>query len=194
MSQQTVSVPVVRPKRRLMGGATDVPESEWGRARERLAWMLVAPSILVVAIVALYPLFQTFRLSFTNEKLASNAPSHYVGFAQYEYLLNNDGFQRAFRNTVVFTVSSVLIELVLGVVVALIIHSNFKGRGLLRTAILVPWAIPTVVSARLWEYMYHGNYGVINDMLVHKLPQLVDWIPIIGDNLASIFPAEPIPF
>ena len=59
---------------------------------------------------------------------------------------------------------------------------------------LIPWAIPTVVSARLWEYMYNGNYGVINDMLVNKLPQLVDWIPVIGDNLASLFPENPIPF
>jgi len=194
MSQQVVPIPVAAPKRRRFGGTADAPESSWGKARERLAWMLVAPSVLVVAIVALYPLFQTFRLSFTNERLASNAPWRYVGFAQYEYLLGNEQFQRAFRNTVVFTIGSVAIETVLGVIVALIINSQFKGRGLMRTAILIPWAIPTVVSARLWEYMYHGNYGVINDMLVNKLPQLVDWIPLIGGTLASIFPENPIPF
>ncbi|MEA2530924.1 MAG: trehalose/maltose transport system permease protein, partial [Thermomicrobiales bacterium] len=194
MSQQVVAAPVAKPKWRRWGGASDAPESAWGKARERLAWTLVAPSVLVVAVVALYPLFQTFRLSFTNQKLASNDPWRYVGFAQYEFLLRNDGFQRAFRNTVVFTISSVAIETVLGVVVALIINSQFKGRGLLRTAMLVPWAIPTVVSARLWEYMYHGEYGVLNDLLVNKLPQLIDWIPFVGGTLASIFPSDGIAF
>lgn len=193
MSQQAVGAPVAKTKQRRFG-TSEVPESSWGRARERLAWILVAPSVLVVAVVALYPLAQTFRLSFTNQRLASERAWEYVGFAQYEFLLRNDNFQRAFKNTVVFTVSSVLIETILGVVVALIINSNFKGRGMMRTAILIPWAIPTVVSSRLWEYMYHGNYGVINDMLVNQLPQLVDWIPLIGGTLAGIFPSEPIPF
>jgi len=193
MSQQVVA-PVAKTKRRRWGANADTPTSSWGKARERLAWMLVAPSVLVVAVVALYPLAQTFRLSFTNERLASSAPWRYVGFAQYDFLINNSQFQRAFRNTLVFTFSSVVVETVLGIIVALIINSQFKGRGLLRTAMLVPWAIPTVVSSRLWEYMYHGEYGVINDLLVNKLPQLVDWIPIIGDNLASIFPNDGIAF
>ena len=194
MAEQVAVAPLVKPVSRRSRGASDTPESEWGKARERLAWLLVAPSILVVAIVALYPLFQTFRLSFTNQKLASSDPWRYLGFEQYQYLLSNDGFQRAFRNTVVFTFSSVVLETLLGIVVALIINSNFRGRGLMRTSILIPWAIPTVVSARLWEYMYHGNYGVINDLLVRKLPQLVDWIPGIGGTLASIFPENNIAF
>ncbi len=193
MSQEVVSTPIAQTKERAIR-VTDVPHSSWAKARERLAWLLVAPSLLVVLIVALYPLAQTFHLSFTNQSLAGNDPWRYVGFAQYEYLFSNDAFRRAIRNTVIFTVSSVALEVVLGMIIALIINSAFKGRGMVRTAILIPWAIPTVVSSRLWEYMYQDNYGVINDLLVNRLPQLVDWIPWIGPTLASIFPEENIAF
>jgi len=174
----------------------DVPISSWAKARERLAWLLVFPSVLVVAAVALYPLAQSVYLSFTNARLAGTprGGQRWVGLDNYQYLLGNDDFIRSLRNTIVFTVSSVTIETVLGVVVALIINSQFKGRGLLRTAILVPWAIPTVVSSRLWSYMFNGSYGVLNDLLVNKIPGLFDWIPLIGDPIAGLFPDRPVAF
>jgi trehalose/maltose transport system permease protein len=170
---------------------SDAPQSSWAKARERLAWTLVAPSILVVAIVAFYPLAQSIRLSFTNARLAGEprGGERYIGFNNYDFLLNSDEFIRAFRNTVTFTVSSVAAETILGIIVALIINSQFKGRGLLRTAILVPWAIPTVVSSRLWEFMYRSDYGVVSDILGRRLPQLFDWIPLIGDDIAGLFPS-----
>ena len=193
MSQQAVPAPLPQraaPKARV----TDVPQSSWAKARERLAWMLIAPSVLIVAVVALYPLSQSVRLSFTNARLASSRAIDYVGFAQYESLFNNDLFITSFWNTVRFTIASVAIETVLGMVVALIINSQFQGRGLVRAAILIPWAIPTVVSSRLWAYMFNDTYGVFNDLLVNRLPQLVDWIPLVGDNLAAIFPEQKIAF
>ncbi len=97
------------------------------KARERLAWLLVAPSILVVALVALYPLFQSFRLSFTNARFGSARPEQYVGFDNYVRLFNDDAFISALGHTVTFTVASVAIETVLGIAIALIINSNFTG-------------------------------------------------------------------
>lgn len=173
---------------------SDRPQTSWAKSRERLAWLMVLPSILIVAAVALYPLVLSFRLSFTNARLASNRAVENIGFNNYRYLWESDTFRIAFKNTLKFTVASVALELLLGMIVALIINSQFKGRGLLRTAILIPWAIPTVVSSRLWAYMLNDNYGVINDMLVYKLPKTVSWIPFIGDNLAGIFPNEKIAF
>ncbi len=173
---------------------SDRPQTSWAKSRERLAWLMVLPSILIVAIVALYPLVQSFRLSFTNARLASNRAVENIGFNNYRYLWENDTFRIAFKNTLKFTVASVAIELLLGMIVALIINSQFKGRGLMRTAILIPWAIPTVVSSRLWAYMLNDNYGVINDILVNKLPKTVAWIPVIGDNLAGVFPEHKIAF
>lgn len=151
--------------------------------------------MLIVAGVALYPLLETFRFSFTNAYFTRMNEAEWVGFAQYDFLFNNANFRGAFWNTIQFTVLSVFFETVLGMLIALLIWSNFKGRGLLRTAILVPWAIPTVVSSRLWEYML-ARYGVFNDLLQYRLPQLVDWIPGIGGTLASIFPkpGDAVPF
>jgi trehalose/maltose transport system permease protein len=172
----------------------DAPMSSWARARERLAWALVFPSILIVAVVALYPLFESVRLSFTNARLGSSREVEYVGFRNYQRLYEDSAFRDALVHTIVFTVSSVAIETVLGIIVALVIHSNFRGRGLVRTSMLIPWAIPTVVSAQLWRWMYNDVYGVINDLLVVRLPQLFDWIPVVGDNIANVFPDQKIAF
>jgi trehalose/maltose transport system permease protein len=173
---------------------SDRPQTSWAKSRERLAWLMVLPSILIVAIVAFYPLFQSFRLSFTNARLASSREIENIGLRNYEYLWNSDTFRTAFQNTVKFTVISVALELLLGMIVALIINSQFSARGLVRTAILIPWAIPTVVSSRLWAYMLNDNYGVINDMLVNQFPRMFSWIPIVGDSIAGIFPDQKIAF
>lgn len=155
------------------------PQSTLAKQRERVAWLLVLPSLLVVAIVALYPLIETFRLSFTNTRLASAREPRNVGFENYQSLLTEDAFRAALGHTVVFTISSVALETLLGLAIALVIHSNFRGRGGVRTAMLVPWAIPTVVSAAMWQWMYNDVYGVVNDILVyrlHVLDQKVAWL------------------
>lgn len=193
MSQQVVSAPLAQPAAGSVK-ISDAPQSSWARARERLAWLLVAPSLLVVAIVAVYPLFQTFRLSLTNARLASSREVEYVGLRNYQRLFEDSQFISALWHTIIFTVTSVAAETVLGIIIALVIHSNFKGRGLVRTAMLIPWAIPTVVSSRMWAWMYQDVFGVINDLLVVRLPQLVDWIPGIGGTLAGIFPENKIAF
>src|SRR5215213_6341222 len=192
MTQRVAAAPLPQPAKR--GRSVDLPQTGWVKARERLAWVLVAPSVLVVALVALYPLFQSVRLSFTNARFGSARPVQYVGVDNYVRLFNDGTFISALVHTIVFTVSSVAIETVLGIIVALVIHSNFKGRGVVRTSMLIPWAIPTVVSAQLWRWMYNDVYGVINDLLVVRLPQLFDWIPVVGDNIAGIFPDQKIAF
>jgi trehalose/maltose transport system permease protein len=164
------------------------PVSTFGKRRERLAWLLVLPSLLVVALVALYPLIQTFRLSFTNTRLASPRVPRVVGLDNYVSLLQEELFRSTLWHTVVFTVSSVTLETVFGLVIALVIHSNFRGRGGVRAAMLVPWAIPTVVSASMWQWMYHDVFGVVNDILVnrlHLLDQKVAWLA----NPATALPA-----
>ncbi len=164
------------------------PETSLGRQRERLAWVLVLPSLLVVALIAVYPLIETFRLSFTNTRLASAREPRNVGFENYQSLLGEEAFRSTIWHTVVFTVSSVALETILGMAIALVIHSNFRGRGGVRTAMLVPWAIPTVVSAAMWQWMFNDVYGVINDILVyrlHVLDQKVAWLA----NPATALPA-----
>ena len=190
MTQPVIPVPpsaaVVDPMPRRN---EDVPRASWARARERLAWAMVAPSLLVVALVALYPLVQTVYYSFTDARLSSAGDATWRGLDQYRLIFNDRNFRSSLVNTIEFTFFSVLFETILGMAVALLIYSNFSGRGLLRTAILVPWAIPTVVSSRLWGYMYAEPYGVFNDIMQYRLPQLFDWIPGIGGTIAGWFPA-----
>jgi trehalose/maltose transport system permease protein len=161
------------------------PQSTLAKQRERVAWLLVLPSLLVVALVALYPLIETFRLSFTSTRLASAREPRNVGFENYQSLLTEDAFRSAIGHTVIFTVSSVALETLLGLAIALVIHSNFRGRGGVRTAMLVPWAIPTVVSAVMWQWMYNDVYGIVNDILVNRLHVLDHKVAWLADpNLA----------
>jgi trehalose/maltose transport system permease protein len=155
------------------------PHSEFARRRERLGWWLMLPTMLVVVIVALYPLVRTVFLSLTNARLSGVRQTSFVGLDNYASLLTDPAWLRALSNTLLFTVSSVFFETVLGLIIALVLHSNFKGRGLMRTAMLIPWAIPTVVSARMWAWMYNDVFGVVNDLLVTRLgllPEKIAWL------------------
>jgi len=141
--------------------------------------MLLAPSLLVVVLVAIVPLLQTIYQSLTDARLASTRPVQFIGLRNYADLLTDAQFLNAIKVTVLFTILTVVFEFVLGLVIALVVNSNFKGRGPMRAAMLVPWAIPTVVSAQMWKWMYHDIYGVVNDLLVtkiHLLPSNVAWI------------------
>src|SRR5215213_3881837 len=127
MTQRVAAAPLPQPAKR--GRSVDLPQTGWVKARERLAWLLDAPSIIVVTLVALYPLFQSVRLSFTNARVGSTRPEVYVGFDNYTRLFNDNTFNSAMGHTIVFTVASVSIETILGIAIALIINSNFTGRG-----------------------------------------------------------------
>jgi len=179
--------------------ATDIPietpKSQPSRiatlrgSQTRTAWFLLIPTLLVVTLVALVPLIQTVWYSFTNARLASVQPTHFVGLKNYRYLLHDIAFRDSIWVTVKFTVITVVIEFALGIVIALVVNSNFKGRGGMRAAMLVPWAIPTVISAQMWKWMYNGIYGVFNDMLVDKLHILnhnIAWISQPNTSLPAV--------
>jgi trehalose/maltose transport system permease protein len=193
MSVQVDAIGAERPPKAKARRVRSGPESAIGRSRERLAWMLVAPSLLIVVLVAIYPLFETFRLSLTNQRLASARAVRYVGLDNFRTLFNNNIFVESIWNTVKFTVASVALETVFGMAIALVIHSNFKGRGLVRSAMLIPWAIPTVVSATMWSWMYHDVFGIINDLLVNKLHVLdhkVAWLSNTSTALPAIIAVD----
>jgi trehalose/maltose transport system permease protein len=134
------------------------------RKQVRLAWLMLLPSLLIVAFVAIYPLGRTVYSSFTNEQfLAGITPTQWVGLKNYEDLIHDTVFRNSVWVTLKFTLITVSFEFVLGLIIALVVSSNFRGRGVMRAAMLVPWAIPTVISAQMWKWMYDDIYGVIND-------------------------------
>ncbi len=160
--------------------ATSQPRaSNLTRSRTRTAWLLLLPTLLVVLAVAAFPLGQTIYLSFTNDRLADQRDPEWVGLENYRDLIQDDDFRDAVILTVKFAAITLVFEFILGLMIALVVNSEFRGRSWMRTAMLVPWAIPTVVSAQMWSWMYNDIYGVFNDLLVNRLGLLdrnVAWI------------------
>ncbi|MCW2238679.1 carbohydrate ABC transporter permease [Azospirillum canadense] len=136
------------------------------RQRRRSAWLFLLPMLVVLAAVAGWPLARTVYYSFTDATLATLDAYARVGLDNYLWLMRDPVWWRAVWNTVLFTVVSVSLETALGLVVALTLNAHLPGRGLLRAAVLIPWAIPTVVSAQMWGWMFHDLYGVVNAALL----------------------------
>lgn len=163
-----------------------------GARQARLAWILLLPTLAVLVGVALYPLVTTFYNSLTDARLGSSRSVQFVGLENYRWLLTDPVFLEAVGNTLYFTVVSVSAELVLGLLIALVIHSQFPGRGLVRAAVLVPWAIPTVVSAQMWRWMYNDVFGVVNDLLmrVGLLDAPLAWTAVPGLAMHAIIAVD----
>ncbi|MET0405660.1 MAG: sugar ABC transporter permease, partial [Cystobacter sp.] len=149
------------------GASAPDPDSILARQRVRAAWLFLLPTLVILAGVAGWPLLRTFWFAFTNANLSSGEPPEYVGFANFITVLEDPDWWRSVRNTFLFTGISVTLETLLGMIIALTLNSRFPGRGVLRAAVLVPWAIPTVVSAKMWGWMFHDVYGVINEVMLH---------------------------
>ena len=133
----------------------------------------VLPALFLLAAVTIYPLTQVLYISFLRKLLIFNI-SEFVGFQNYVYLLQDERFWGALKNTSYFTAFSVICELVLGLAFALLLNRTFFGKGVARAFILVPWAIPTVVSAKMWEWMYNTDFGIFNYLLGTKINWLGD--------------------
>ncbi|MCC6716988.1 MAG: sugar ABC transporter permease [Acetobacteraceae bacterium] len=136
------------------------------RARRRQAWRYLLPMLAVLAAVAGWPLARTLWFALTDARLDTTGGYHLVGLDNFAYLAADRDWWIAVRNTLVFTAASVLLETLLGLVIALTLNARMRGRGLLRAAMLIPWAIPTVVSAQMWGWMLHDQFGVINALLL----------------------------
>lgn len=127
-----------------------------------VAAAFVAPAVLLLVLVAGFPLVYNVYNSFQHVVLTEPGTQHFVGFANYWTALTSPDFHAQLGRTVLFTIVSVAFELVVGMVLALVMHQTFRGRGLVRAAILVPWAVPTVVSGMLWKTMFDPASGFVN--------------------------------
>ena len=159
------------------------------RRQTRIGWLLLVPALAVVAFVAIYPLGKTIYESFTNQEfLAGLEPTKWVGLENYRTLWHDSIFRHAVWVTVKFTLITVSFEFVLGLIIALVVNSHFRGRGLMRAVMLVPWAIPTVVAAKIWQWMLDDVFGVVNDLLMklHIISHPHAWISDPATSLASV--------
>jgi len=137
------------------------------RADARLGLLLATPAIVTILLIAIIPLAQTIQDSLFQISLRfENAPRPFVGLGNYLAALSDDSWFNALRVTGLVAGASVAAELVLGMIIALLINRSFRGRGIVRASVLVPWALTTVVSAKMWAWIYDGRYGIVNDLLL----------------------------
>lgn len=137
--------------------------------------IFLLPSFFAIAGVSIYPVMLGIWLSFRNTTLASPVDS-FVGLTNYSQLVRDEQFWNAWFHTVLFTAVSTTVETLLGLVMALILAEKFAGRGWVRAAMLVPWAIPTVVSSKMFGWLFDGQNGLVNHILTGT--------GIIGHNIS----------
>ena len=139
------------------GGAL---RNEFGNPERRTAYYMVLPILLIILIIAFFPILQAINLSLRQATVVQAGP--FVGLENYTEMFQNPDFLEGLTNTMIFTVASVTLEFFIGLGIALAINRAFRGRGLVRAAVLVPWAFPTVISAVMWRLMFQDQVGIIN--------------------------------
>jgi trehalose/maltose transport system permease protein len=150
-------------------------KEEFGNPERRTAYYMVLPSLLIIVLIAFFPILYGIVLSLTDSTISGFGS--FIGFENYIEMFQNPDFLEGFYNTVIFTVVSVTMEFVIGLGIALAINRAFRGRGLVRAAILVPWAFPTVISAVMWRLMFQSQVGIIQ--------YVAGTLGIIGDPILS---------
>jgi len=175
-------------------GTLTVPQiaikSELLTSRTRAAMWFLVPMMVALAVVAGWPLLRTIYFSFTNASLSHLDAAQFIGFNNYLHwttlksgkvlwsgVLADPAWWNAVWNTLRFAVISVVLETIIGTIVALVLNADFVGRGIVRAAILVPWAIPTIVSAKMWGWMLNDQFGIVNDLLMklHLIDHKIAW-------------------
>ena len=139
-----------------------------GLSEKGLAFWMVSPSMLLIALVAAYPIFYAIWLSLHEYSVRQAGLSRWAGpygLRNYTTALQNSDFWAAMYHTLIFTVTSVFLELVIGLAMAMAMHAAFKGQGLLRTVVLVPWAVLTVVTAIMWRTIFESPQGFVNQII-----------------------------
>ena len=150
-------------------------KEEFGNPERRTAYYMVLPSLLIIVLIAFFPILYGIALSLTDSTISGFGS--FIGLENYIEMFQNPDFLEGFYNTVIFTVVSVTMEFVIGLGIALAINRAFRGRGLVRAAVLVPWAFPTVISAVMWRLMFQSQVGIVQ--------YVADTIGIISEPILS---------
>ena len=140
-----------------------------------LSWLFVAPAVLIVAVMMYYPMIGTVIESFYSSSFINPTPS-FVGLTVYNSILGDGTFLQIVLNSVIWTVSVVLLQNLLGFLAALLLNQHLPGQAFMRSLIMLPWVLPGVVAAILWRFMYDPQLGLINSFLVSLGLNGVPWL------------------
>jgi len=156
----------------------------------RTAWLLLAPSLLIMLGVTLWPVISTFILSFFHAPTGINQVRTFVGFANYIEMLRDPLFWETIGRTLYFTAVSVGLELAIGLAIAQLIHSRPWGWKFLRFSLIIPWAVPTIVNGAMWRWIYSADFGALNGLLLQLglIDHYVPWLtlPNMAMNLVIV--------
>ena len=161
--------------------------SSWPVLRTRLLpYVLVAPALLLIGLVLLYPLGLSIRISLYAKQLGF--PERFVGFDNYLRIVDDPVFLNSVRVTTLWTIGSVAGQMIVGVVLALLLHREFPGRSLFRTLLMLPWAIPNFIAALTWGWMFSDRFGIISHLMMqaHLVSEPVLFLANPGIALPSI--------
>ncbi len=154
--------------------------SDERRSQRRLAYLLITPAVLLMLAVTAYPIAYAVWLSLQKVSLATPGDSTFVGLANYQTVLTDRYWWTAFAVTLAITVVSVSIELVLGLALALVMHRTIFGKGVVRTAVLIPYGIVTVAASYSWYYAWTPGTGYLANLLPDGSAPLTHQIPSLG--------------
>jgi multiple sugar transport system permease protein len=166
-----VSTAVAPESKQDTSRATKAKDSDRSVAENRLGQKLVAPAVIMMVLVTAYPMIQALYLSLFRYRLTTPDDREFVGLGNYGTILTDPLFWRDTWNTVLIMVITVGVELVIGFGFAMVMHKIMVARGLMRTSILIPYGIITVVSAFAWQFAFSLNNGFVNS-----------WLPFVEDN------------
>lgn len=160
-----------------------------GAFRQNLyAYLLIAPGLLLVGLILIYPLVRGIISSFFIQTSGSMKFEMFVGLKYYKELLSDKIFSKALFNSVVSTVVIVAALYIFGLGIALLLNKNFKGRGIYRSLILIPWVVPGIAAAMTWKWMYASQYGIVNHIfrMLGLIDKNIDWLGSASTALGSI--------
>ncbi len=182
-----------------VGAATPIAAEDGSRTRsgrglsaarrERLTgYALLLPTLAVLALVIVYPVFDGIRISLMRMKLTSTSEPRYVGLSNYLDLFQDDKFWFTLRTTAVWTLANVVAQLVLGLALAVLLNEQLKGRGLYRSIALIPYIVPSVAAALIWRWMYDGSAGIINALLLRigVIDSYQQWLGEISTAMPAV--------
>lgn len=132
---------------------------------KRTAWLFVLPALMLVVCVYAYPIITTLVYSVTSIDIATYTIKEFVGFRNFQYIISNEFFSPTLMRTIYFGMMVVVMTILLAIGVSLLINIDFKGNKILRILILLPWAVPPVVSGVMWSQMFQYEYGFVNKII-----------------------------
>ena len=168
-------------------------KSRKNREEQRLAVFLLAPAVLIMAVVTVYPLLRSLWISLLEWDLTKPFSGHpFIGLQNYLHILKDPVFWQSAKVTAIFVIGAVSLEIICGLLIALLLNKNFVGRNFVRMLSLLPWAIPPVVNGIMWKWILNPSYGALNGILysLGLIDEYIIWLGSPGLSLLMVILAD----